>query len=93
MLEEHQKYFRIFSDPDYSSMTKENLINELQRMNEDKGNHFNLDTAELNCTLKSLQRTRNLMLWYDTSTVSDYSHFLMLVKCLYDTALFFKACW
>ena len=29
------------------------------------------------------------MLWHDTSTVSDHSHLLMLVKCLYDTALFF----
>ena len=39
--------------------------------------------------LKSFQRTRNLMLWHDTSTVSTHSHLLMLVKCLYDAALFF----
>ena len=87
MLEEHQKYFRIFSDADYSSMTREKLINELQRINEYKHNHFNLDTVELKCTQKSLQRTRTLMLWHDTST--DHSHLLMLVKCLYDTSLFF----
>ena len=89
MLEEHQKYFRIFSDAHYSSMTREKLINELQRINEYKDNDFNLDTAELKCTLTSLQRTRNLMLWHDTSSVSDHSHLLMLVKCLYDTAMFF----
>ena len=89
MLEEHQSYFRILSDAAYSSITREKLINELQRINEYKDNHFNLDRAELKCTLKSLQRTRNVMLWHDTSTVSDHSHLLMLVKCLYDTALFF----
>ena len=89
MLEEHQKYFRIFSDADYSSMTREKLINELQRIEEYKNNDFNLGTAELKCTLKPLQRTRNLMLWHDTSTASDHSHLLMLVKCVYDTALFF----
>ena len=78
----------IFSDADYSSMTRGKLINELQRINEYKDNHFNLDT-ELKRTLKSLQRPRNLMLWHDISTVSDHSHLLMLVTCLYDTTLFF----
>ena len=89
MLEEHQSYFRIFSDADNSSITREKLMNELQRINEYTDNHFNLDTTELKCTLKSLQRSRNVLLWHDTSTLSDHSHLLMLVKCLYDTALFF----
>ena len=89
MLEEHQHYFRVFSDAEYSSMTREKIMEELQRINEYKDNHINLDTDELQRILKSFQRTRNLMLWHDTSTVSDHSHLLMLVKCLYDTALFF----
>ena len=89
MLEEHQHYFRVFSDAEYSSMTREKIMEELQRINEYKDNHINLDTDELQRILKSFQRTRNVMLWHDTSTVSDHSHLLMLVKCLYDTSLFF----
>ena len=38
--------------------------------------------------LKKLQRTRNLAFWHDCSTVSNHSHFLMMVITLYDKAIF-----
>ena len=37
--------------------------------------------------LKSFERTRNLMLWHDGSTVSNHSH-LMVVSSMYDPAIY-----
>ena len=39
--------------------------------------------------LKKYQRTRNLILWHDGSSLSSHSHILIIVACLYDTAVFY----
>jgi len=40
--------------------------------------------------LKVLNRSRNLSFWHDASTVSNHSHILMMVTCLYDKAIFYN---
>ena len=88
MLKKHQKYFRQFSDAEYNEMTQERVVSELKRINEyhSNANKSYLEQREL---LKSYQRTRNLALWHDTSTLAGHSYLLMMVKCLYDPAIFY----
>ena len=38
--------------------------------------------------LKKFERTCNLMFWHDGSTISNHSHILAMVSCLYDPAIF-----
>ena len=88
MLKKHQKYFRQFSDTEYDRMTEVKVISELERINEYQGNK-NASFFEQRQSLKSFQRTRNIALWHDTSTIAGHSYLLMMVKCLYDPAIFY----
>ena len=87
MADEHKEYMRLFTDDQYEDMNREDVIVELKRIGE-----FNRDesTDELRRQLKILQRTRHLILWHDTSTISNNSHLLMMVKCLYDPAIHYS---
>ena len=38
--------------------------------------------------LKKFERTCNLMFWHDGCTISNHSHILVMVSCLYDPAIF-----
>ena len=88
MLKDHDKYLRLFSDKEYNELSKEKIKTELMRINEYESAK-NLTTVQQLDILKAFQRTRNLMLWHDTSTISDHSYLLMMVKCVYDHAIFF----
>ena len=88
LLKKHSGYYRQFSDVEYSEMSSEMVISELKRINE----YQNLDRyslSEQKDKLKCFQRTRNLALWHDTSTIAGHSYLLMMVKCLYDPAIFY----
>jgi len=43
----------------------------------------------MNEKLKSLERTRNLLVWLDNSTVANSGYLVCLVTCLYDPAVFY----
>ena len=88
MLKKHQRYFRQYSDTEYDEMTPGKVISELKRINEYQNNE-NSTFFEQRETLKSFQRTRNLALWHDTSTIAGHSYLLMMIKCLYDPAIFY----
>ena len=72
MLEEHTKYFRLFSDNEYNQMSDEKIKTELKRINEYESVK-NLTSIQQLDKLKVYQHTQNLMLWHDTSTISDHS--------------------
>ena len=81
---------RIFSDPHYESMSREEVKAELLRINEFKKVEDKSPYIQL-YTLKKFQRSRRLMLWHDTSTISGHSYLLMMVKVLFDKALFYTS--
>ena len=68
-IKEHEQYMRIYTDAEYDKMNEEEVHGELKRINEFE----NVDGKKL-CiqllTLKKFQRSRHLMLWHDTSTIS-----------------------
>ena len=69
-------------------MSEENIKKELKRIYE--FDVKNLTPIEKLHALKVYQHTRNIMLWHNTSTISDHSYLLMMVKCVYDRNILYK---
>ena len=89
MIDEHKKYYRMFTDLEYDEMTDDKINSEFTRINELE-NYKHLNKEEKIVVLKKLQRTRYLMIWHDTSCISNHSHLLIMVKTIYDPAIFFN---
>ena len=89
MYEKHKLFLRKFSDIDYETFSREKIIFELKRINEYKHDIKDHETEVLLHRLKMFHHTRHLMMWHDGSTVSNHSHILMMVKCVYDPAIFY----
>ena len=80
---------RIKSNLYYDTMTKEVAKRQLERIEEYKEYDNATPTADLIDKLKSFERKIHLSLWHDGSTVSNHSHILMMVSCIYDKAIYF----
>ena len=87
MFERHAAYFRFLDDDSYKNPSFEFLLSEFKRIGVDTSPSD--DIVTLATQLKSLQRTRTLACWHDTSCISNASHFLVLINCVYDEALFY----
>ena len=79
---------RLRSDNNYSKLSREDTIKQLRRINEFDVTDIHKNTDILKSKLKNFERTRNLMFWHDGSTISNHSHILVMVSCLYDPAIF-----
>ena len=64
------------------------LLNRLQVLGELKENG---NQDEMKKRLMSLETSRNLMAWFDNSTVANHGHLLCLITCLYDPAVFYTS--
>jgi len=47
-----------------------------------------MSVSGLRENLKTLQTTRNLLVWLDNSTVANHGYMVCLITCLYDSAVF-----
>jgi len=78
---------RLKNDTFYTDATRDQLIFEFNRLD------ISVDETEtitnLARSLKILQRQRSFACWHDAATISNASHFLVLVLCLYDEAIFY----
>ena len=88
MYNQHKKFMRLRSNNDYSKISREDTIKQLRKINEFDVTDFHKNTNILKNKLKKTERTRNLMFWHDGSTISNHSHILAMVSCLYDPAIF-----
>ena len=88
MYNQHKKFMRLRSNNDYSKISREDTIKQLHKINEFDVTDFHKNTNILKNKLKKIERTRNLMFWHDGSTISNHSHILVMVSCLYDPAIF-----
>ena len=79
---------RLNSDNDYSKLSREDTVKKLCRINKFDVTDIHKNTDILKNKLKKFERTRNLMFWHDGSTISNHSHILVMVSCLYDPAIF-----
>ena len=68
-------------------MTMDQVKYEYDRINE--AFDVNSPLEELVTSIKRMHRQRFLVIWHDTSCVSNHSHLLMMISVLYDTAIFY----
>ena len=88
MLKNHKDFLRLFDDNQMENMSREDTISELERINEFCEKDYSLTTEDLKKKFKTFNRKRHFIFWHDGSTISNHSHILMMVTCLYDKALF-----
>ena len=92
MLRKHKEYMRDHSDRHYNEMNIHGMKARLDELNEqlpEDGSNEALHFEKIKQKLKTLERTRNLLVWLDNSTVANYGYLVCLVTCLYDPAIFY----
>ena len=86
---DHKKYMRLRTDAEFQNLTRNDVIEMLQKIHEyDKEKHGSETTHQLKEILKVLERTRHVMFWHDASNVSNHDHFLVTVAPIYDEAVY-----
>ena len=88
MYNQHKKFMWLRSDNDYSKLSREDTVKQLWRITEFPFTDIDKNTDILKNKFKKFERTRNLIFWYDGSTIFNHSHILVMVSCLYDPAIF-----
>ena len=68
-------------------MDKDEVIHELIRINENSSGDEQSCKEVLQEKFKNLNRNRYFQFWHDGSTVSNHSHLLIAINCLYDPAI------
>ena len=81
------KFMRLKDDQFYLEMNEEELRFEYQRINETFKEKWTKD--RLVTEIKRLHRTRHYVCWHDGSSVSNRSHLLVMMGCVYDPALYY----
>ncbi|KAK3735229.1 hypothetical protein QZH41_008432 [Actinostola sp. cb2023] len=91
MLKKHKEYMRDHSDSYYNEMNEYDIKEKLKELNElpENKNNQPLDLEQIRKKLQTLERTRNLLVWLDNSTVANHGYLVCLVTCLYDPAVFY----
>ena len=80
---------RLQSDNYYDNMSKEMIKEKLESIEEyDEEEDGSKSLSDLIEKIKKYERTRHLAFWHDGSTVSNHSHILMTVSCMYDKAVY-----
>lgn len=82
-LERQKEYVHKNPDNYYENMTRLDVVKRLTELNEFDDSQGLTTMKE---KLKSLERTRHLMIWHDHSTVANHGHLLFLVSVIYDPA-------
>ena len=88
MLQNQLNFMRLRSDSTLNELSENEIIKHLKFINEYKVADDKEDKSILLERLKKFERTRNLMVWHDCSTVSNHSHFLVMIATMYDPAVY-----
>ena len=80
-----------FLDDFYDKTLRTKITEELQRIDEFSLSMNDLSDNVLSSKLKLLQLKRPLALWHDGSTLSYYSHLLIMVNVLHDLNIFYTS--
>lgn len=86
MLLKQDPYLRKHDDEWYEKLSENQLKKKLSELNELTDG--NMSVSGLRENLKTLQTTRNLLVWLDNSTVANHGYMVCLITCLYDSAVF-----
>ena len=85
---QQKKYMRLRPDTYFDYLSREEVIHQLKTINEFSSFDCDADTQVFKKRLKMYERTCHLIFWHDGSSLSSHSHILIMVSCLYDTAVF-----
>ena len=66
------------------------LVIELKKIQQLEHDELHESDEHRREKLKKYQRTRNLIFWYDGSSFSSHSQILIMIACLYDTAVLYN---
>ena len=88
MYHQQKKYMRLRPDKYFDTLSHEEVIHQLKTINEFNSLDCDANTQVLTQRLKMYERTRHLIFWHDGSSLSSHSHILIMVSCLYETAVF-----
>ena len=80
MLKDHQKFMRIYSEVE-NPKEKKKYCNT-------HPSYDKFTEAELFDKIAALKQTRNLMFWHDGSSISNHSHMMIMVACMFDPAVY-----
>lgn len=85
LLSKQKEFLRLQQDLFYEEISSTGLQDEFARIDK----QFKIDKVDTERNrLKDLQRNRVLVCWHDSSSVSNASHFLVMISTLYDPAIF-----
>ena len=87
MLKDHQNYMRVYSDQHFIA-DKEQMLEFLKKYNEYYPHFDTLSVNEICFKLDVLMQTRNLMFWHDGSSISNHSHLMIMVSCMFDPVVY-----
>ena len=87
LLNKQLKNMRLNKDENINNIPTSEIKSVLNK-------HTNIDTksltrSELESSFKILERTRNLVMWHDHSTLRSYGLLLITIKTVYDPAVFY----
>ena len=85
-LIKHRQYMRLNPNSYFENIKEEELVERLRLIGELVENE---DLSTMKMKLKTFERSRNLQLWHDASTITNHSHILFCVNVLYDPAVFY----
>ena len=60
------------------------MLQFLRHINEYHPSFDKLTEAELSNKITAIKQTRNLMFWHDGSSISNHSHLMIMVACMFD---------
>ncbi|XP_057311411.1 uncharacterized protein LOC130649186 [Hydractinia symbiolongicarpus] len=87
LTKKHAPYLRLHPDSFYENMDNRTLELEYKRL----GIVYDENDSSMSVeNLKILQRQRHIGNGHDTSSISNHSHLLVIVFCLYDKAIFYS---
>ena len=87
MLKDHQNYIRVYSDQHYIA-EKDQMLQFLKKYNEYYLHFDALLVNEICLEIDVLMQTQNLMFWHDGSSISNHSHLMIIVSCMFDPVVY-----
>ena len=98
ILHKYKKYMRLTTDEMLNNLTKPDMLKYLKNIgeyvNDDEEANYVNDDEEANANtlkekIKGFERTQQLMMCHDCSTVGGHSYLLMMIACIYDPACYY----
>ena len=77
---------RLNKDLEFENMSRHEITERTRKINEYNDDNKLTELNVLINKLKTYERTRDLMMWHDGSSIRAHSHFLMMISSFYDQA-------